>query len=116
MNRRDFGKLAAGTTVLGLGVPVASAANKIDSKIAGVQIGAQTYSFRDRSFDAMVDAMKEVGLGEAELWDGHVLPRDAAAAKQFRKDPPAAQDARAAQASSTTAGIESLRADVRISR
>lgn len=87
MNRRDFGKLAAGAA---LSSTVGSAA-KIDSKIAGVQIGAQTYSFRDRSFDAMVDAMKQVGLGEAELWDGHVLPKDAAAAKQFRKDPPIAQ-------------------------
>jgi sugar phosphate isomerase/epimerase len=87
MNRRDFGKLAAGAA---LSSTISSAA-KIDSKIAGVQIGAQTYSFRDRSFDAMVDAMKEVGLGEAELWDGHVLPKDASAAKQFRKDPPIAQ-------------------------
>ncbi len=87
MNRRDFGKLAAGAAATG----AFAWAGKIDSRIAGVQIGAQTYSFRDRPFDAMVDAMKEVGLGEAELWDGHVLPKDAAAAKQFRKDPPVAQ-------------------------
>ncbi len=86
MNRREFGKLAAGAALVA-GAPV-RAFNKIDSKIAGVQIGAQTYSFRDRSFDAMIDAMKEVGLGECELWDGHLLPKGDAEVKEFRNHPP----------------------------
>jgi sugar phosphate isomerase/epimerase len=84
MNRRDFAKLAAGT----LAAVTAEGAHKIDSKIAGVQIGAQTYSFRNRSLDACIAAMKEIGLGEAELWDGHIVPKDADALKEFRRNPP----------------------------
>jgi sugar phosphate isomerase/epimerase len=84
MNRRDFGKLAAGA----LTAVAAEGAHRIDSKIAGVQIGAQTYSFRDRPLDACIAAMKEIGLGEAELWDGHIVPKDADALKEFRRNPP----------------------------
>jgi sugar phosphate isomerase/epimerase len=84
MNRRDFGKLAAGA----MAAVAAEGAHKIDSKIAGVQIGAQTYSFRDRPLDACIAAMKEIGLGEAELWDGHIVPKDADALKEFRRNPP----------------------------
>jgi sugar phosphate isomerase/epimerase len=47
----------------------------IDSRVAGVQIGAQSYSFRDRPLDAMISAMATIGLGECELWQGHVEPR-----------------------------------------
>jgi sugar phosphate isomerase/epimerase len=47
----------------------------IDSKISGVQIGVQSYSFRDRPLDEMIAAMVEIGLGECELWQGHVEPR-----------------------------------------
>src|ERR1700712_5688299 len=67
--RRHF--LAAST--LAFGFPRIAAA--IDSKVAGVQIGAQSYSFRDRPLDEMISAMKEIGLGECELWQGHVEPR-----------------------------------------
>jgi sugar phosphate isomerase/epimerase len=47
----------------------------IDSKVKGVQLGAQSYSFRDRSLDAAIEAMKAVGLGSIELWSSHVEPR-----------------------------------------
>ena len=76
MTRRTFGKLAI------------AAFAKIDSKIHGVTIGAQTYSFRDRSLDACIAGMKEVGLGEAELYQGHVEPKDPAALAAWRKNPP----------------------------
>lgn len=56
---------------------VAAGAPKIDSRIAGVLIGAQSYSFRDRSLEEALAAYKEVGLGYCELWSGHVEPRKA---------------------------------------
>ena len=69
LSRRDFGKLALAA------IPLARAAGKINSKIDGVQLGAQTYSFRDRPLDGAIAGMKEVGLGECELFMGHVEPR-----------------------------------------
>jgi len=41
----------------------------------GVLLGAQSYSFRDRSLDALIDGMRTVGLSNCELWQGHVEPR-----------------------------------------
>ena len=88
-SRRDFGKMALAA------VPLAAAqAAKINSKFGGVQIGAQSYSFRDRSLDACIDALKEVGLGECELWQGHVEPavergaEGRAALKKWRLETP----------------------------
>lgn len=42
------------------------------SVVAGVRIGAQTYSFRDRPLDQVPAAFKAVGLSFCELWSGHV--------------------------------------------
>lgn len=70
-SRREFGKLALA------GVPlcsVLSAYPKINSKVQGVQIGTQTYSFRDRPLDAAIKAMIEVGLGDCELYSVHIEP------------------------------------------
>src|SRR3954466_11641691 len=69
-SRRDFGRMALAA------VPLAAAHGaRIDSKIKGVQIGGQSYSFRDRPMDKAIEAYKEVGLGECELWQGHVEPQ-----------------------------------------
>lgn len=70
--RRDFGKLALGS------LPLASAAaanGKPDSKVSGVWIGVQSYSFRTMPLDDAIKAMSAIGLSECELWQGHVEPR-----------------------------------------
>ena len=82
ITRRDFVKLAAGT----LAVPAFA---NIDSKFDGVMIGAQTYSFRTLpSLDACIAAMKEIGLGYAELWDNQILPKDRSKISAWRSNPP----------------------------
>ncbi|HTX34557.1 MAG TPA: TIM barrel protein [Bryobacteraceae bacterium] len=68
-SRRQFGKIALSAFPL-----AAARAARFDSRIHGVQIGAQTYSFRDRLLDPCIEALVQVGLNEAELYMGHVEP------------------------------------------
>ena len=53
-----------------------------NSIIDGVLIGAQSYSFRDRSLDGCISALVEIGLSECELWQGHVEPRISGAGRR----------------------------------
>jgi sugar phosphate isomerase/epimerase len=70
LTRRDMGKFALAS----LPLANALAAKKIDSKIAGVQIGAITYSFnRIANPDpaAIIKAYVDIGLGACELMSNH---------------------------------------------
>jgi len=42
--------------------------------VHGVRIGFHTYSLRDLRYEAVVPAMRKVGLGECELWSMQVEP------------------------------------------
>lgn len=64
--RRDVLKLAAA------GVPAMAFGKMIDSKINGVQLGVQSYSFRDLPLDQAIQAMAADGLGDCELFSPHV--------------------------------------------
>lgn len=70
--RRDFGKITLAA------LPLASALAKINSKVNGVQLGVQTYSFRDLPqqgiVDAVIKAMTDIGLGECEVFASQFEP------------------------------------------
>jgi sugar phosphate isomerase/epimerase len=75
ISRRDAGRLLlAGCAGALIPVGKLRGASRINSVIRGVQIGAQSYSFRDRPLDACIEAFQTVGLGECELFEGHVDP------------------------------------------
>jgi sugar phosphate isomerase/epimerase len=74
--RREFGKLA----IAGWALPRMLAA--ADSRVGGVRLGVQTYSFRDLprtaggdAVDIVIKAMKECDLEECELYAPQVEPR-----------------------------------------
>ena len=46
------------------------------STFAGVRIGVQSYSFRDRSLDEAIAGMAEIGFGECEMFSGHLERND----------------------------------------
>lgn len=77
LSRREAGKLLlAGSAGLVVAHKRLSAAKRINSIIRGVQLGAQSYSFRDRPLDACIEAYRSLGLGECELSQGHVEPHE----------------------------------------
>jgi len=74
--RREFGVLS----LAALALPKRLYA--IDSKVAGVRLGVQTYSFRELPrpetgdmVDVIIKSMTECALGECELFAPHVEPR-----------------------------------------
>ncbi|MDE3166843.1 MAG: sugar phosphate isomerase/epimerase [Acidobacteriota bacterium] len=69
--RRDFGKIA----LAALPASALRAQKKINSTLAGVRIGAQSYSFREKPLDGVIQAMTGIGLGECELFSPHIEPK-----------------------------------------
>jgi sugar phosphate isomerase/epimerase len=76
LTRREWHALVVGGLVA---APLSRrpGAQKPTSTIAGVRIGAQTYSFRDRSLDELIAAMTTIGLSYCELWQDHIETREA---------------------------------------
>jgi len=91
ISRRAAGKIllagAAGYLATRRGL---QGAEKINSVVRGVPLGAQSYSFRDRDLDACIEGFRAAGLGECELWQGHVEPRKVkwAELKKWRLETP----------------------------
>lgn len=84
-SRRQFGK----SIVAGLAVAPALA-DAPDAKVGGVVLGVQSYSFRDLPLDAALSAMSQIGIGECELYMGHVEPQhlSGSALKEWRLTTP----------------------------
>src|SRR5579862_4510624 len=80
LSRRDFHRLAIAA------LPASLAIAKPDSKIHGVQLGAQSYSFRDRPLDDAIKAMVDIGLSECELYQGHIEPKSPGGGKAAREE------------------------------
>jgi sugar phosphate isomerase/epimerase len=97
-SRREFGRLA----LAGLALPrlVEAAA---DSKVAGVRIGVQTYSYRDLprpagandSVDVIIKAMTESGLTECELFAPQLEPDFSTGARAAQGAPPSPEAVKA---------------------
>jgi len=75
LTRRRFAHLTLAAPAALSVAQLAQGKDKIDSRIAGVMLGSQSYSFREKSFDDMVKAFVEVGLGECELFSPHIEPK-----------------------------------------
>jgi sugar phosphate isomerase/epimerase len=91
ISRRDAGKrLWAGCAGALIAAGKLGGVNRINSVVRGVQIGAQSFAFRDRPLDPCIDAFREVGLGECELFHGHVEPPEltGAALTKWRRETP----------------------------
>ncbi len=65
-SRRDLLKSAAA------GIPALAFAKVINCNINGVQLGVQSYSFRDLPLDQAIQAMAADGLGDCELFSPHI--------------------------------------------
>jgi sugar phosphate isomerase/epimerase len=81
ITRREFAKFATAAVA----IPSLAA---IDSKIDGVMIGAQTYSFQHLPLDDCISSMKQIGLGYAELDQRHIQPKDSSQLQAWRTNPP----------------------------
>jgi hypothetical protein len=70
-SRRHFFTVAAAGLALS---QTLEAKKMINSRMHGVYVGIQTYSLRGLRWDAVIPAMKQVGIGEAEIFSTQVEP------------------------------------------
>lgn len=76
--RREF---IAGCLAATAGFSLSSPFDKMKPSIfGGVQVGVQSFVFRQFSLEKMIAAMKDVGLTSIELWQGHLDPAKASEA------------------------------------
>ena len=74
LTRREFNAGLLAASGLGLRPP----ADKMKPSVfSNIQVGVQSYTFRNFSLDKMIGAMTAVGLTNIELWDGHLNPMKA---------------------------------------
>jgi sugar phosphate isomerase/epimerase len=75
ITRREFNRMA----VAGVAAMPRAFGGAQDAKgiVAGVRLGAQSYSFRDLPLDGAIAGYVKAGLGFCELWQGHVEPKGA---------------------------------------
>ena len=103
--RRDLCKLA----VAGLPLSVAfGQANR--SKVDGVQLGVQSYSFRDLPFDQALQAMAQDGLFDCELFSPHIEAGGIDAMKDILHPPGSKRPSHQEMAAAFKAYSEKLRA------
>ena len=77
LTRREWHKLMAAGLLVGATRRRSRAqGTRAESRIAGVLIGVQSYSFRDRDLQGLIDGMVATGLTSCELWEAHVEPRE----------------------------------------
>ncbi len=76
LSRRDFGRMALGTVsgIAAASVKTLSSRTAASSVFGGVQIGVQSYSFRDRALDKALEDIVKIGISSVELWEGHLEP------------------------------------------
>ena len=81
LTRREWHKLMASGLLAGAAGRAPRARGRQaeaggESRIRGVLIGVQSYSFRDRDLEGLIDGIRAVGVTSCELWQGHVEPRE----------------------------------------
>ena len=77
LTRREFTGLVATGLAVAPFAPLSAWSGAQGSKVAGVRVGTQSYSFRDRGLNEAIAGIKAAGLSYCELWSGHVEGRGA---------------------------------------
>src|SRR6185503_2942756 len=72
LTRREWNALVVGGVIAAPLARLDAFPASQSSRIAGVRLGTQSYSFRDRPRDDVIAGIRTVGLEHCELWSGHV--------------------------------------------